>query len=78
MSTERYTILQSTLIVTKPSGEVVERPVRLSFDRHLNIFEITLIGESQLKGYSFGVLQQEFKRVRDMGTPVHSLPKVER
>lgn len=73
---QRYTIAHSTLIVTKPSGEVVQRPVRLSFDRELDLFEITLIGESQLKGYSFGVLQKEFKRVRDLGEPADVLPRI--
>ena len=74
--TQRYTITHSTLIVTKPTGDIVQRKVRLSFDRQLELFEITLIGESQLKGYSFGVVQKEFKRVRDHGEPVDVLPKV--
>lgn len=73
----RYRVSDSTLVVTKPSGEIVERPVKLSFDTKLDLFEITLIGESQLKGYSFGVLQREFKRTRDQGRPSDVLPKPE-
>lgn len=71
----RYRVTQSKLVVTKPTGEVSERPVVLSHDRKLNMFEITLIGDSPLKGYSFGVLQSEFKRVRDEGMPSPSVPR---
>ena len=76
MSEDRFRVADSTLIVTKPSGEVVERPVRLYYDKQLDTFGIQLVGESQLKGYCFEVLQKEFRRVRDAGVPNSYLPKV--
>jgi hypothetical protein len=65
------------LIVTKPTGEIVERPVVLYYDRKVDTFGILFIGESPVKGYCFDILQREFKRVRDSGEPSDRLPKVE-
>lgn len=72
----KYRVTRSTLIVTKPTGEVVERAVVLYYDKQLDTFGIMLIGESALKGYCFDVLQREFKRVRDSGEPMEALPRV--
>lgn len=72
-----YRVVESTLIVTKPTGEVLERPVRLFYNEQLNTLGIVLLGDSPLKGYSFEILQREFKRARDVGTPMAALPKVE-
>jgi hypothetical protein len=71
-----YRVAESTLIVTKPSGEVTERPVRLFYNENLDTLGIVLLGDSPLKGYSFEILQKEFKRTRDAGTSMAELPRV--
>ena len=76
MSDAAYKVTDSTLIVTKPSGEVLERPVKLFFNARLNTLGIVLMGDSPLKGYAFEILQREFKRARDAGAPSSELPKV--
>jgi len=76
MSDAAYKVTDSTLIVTKPSGEVLERPVKLFFNARLNTLGIVLMGDSPLKGYAFEILQREFKRARDAGAPSAELPRV--
>lgn len=76
VSETRYRITRSKLIVTKPDGQVVQREVMLHHDSKLDTFGITLVGESQLKGFTFEVTQGEFHRVRDAGDQVVELPKI--
>jgi hypothetical protein len=76
MPVDGYKVAESTLIVTKPSGEVLQRPVRLFYNGKLDTLGIVLLGDSPLKGYSFEILQREFRRARDAGTPMTELPKV--
>lgn len=71
-----YKVAESTLIVTKPTGEVLERPVRLFYNEKLDTLGIVLLGDSPLKGYSFEIVQREFKRARDAGVPMAELPRV--
>jgi hypothetical protein len=73
---DEYKVTESTLIVTKPTGEVVERRVRLFYNAKLDTLGIVLLGDSPLKGYSFEVLQREFKRTRDTGEMMAELPRV--
>lgn len=73
---ERYRLTQSTLIVTKPTGEVVQREVVLAYDVILDMIEVVFKGESILKGYSFGILQRECDRVKVAGTPAADLPRI--
>lgn len=72
----RYSVTRSTLIVTKPSGEVVEREVVLFHNKVLDTLGIMLIGESQLKGYCFEIVQGEFRRARDAGDLANELPRL--
>lgn len=71
-----YRVTASTLIVTKPTGEVLERPVILFYNQKLDTLGIVLTGDSPLKGYAFEILQREFKRARDAGTISPEIPKV--
>jgi hypothetical protein len=71
-----YRVAESTLIVTKPTGEVLERPVRLFYNEKLDTLGIVLLGDSPLKGYSFEIVQREFKRARDAGVAMAALPRV--
>jgi len=74
--TPRYKVSHSKLVVTKPTGEVVQRDVLLYYDIPNDTFGIMLVGDSPLKGYAFDVLQREFKRVRDSGESASTLPKI--
>ena len=55
------------LIVTKPTGEIVNREVVLTFDEESGLIEVVFIGESQLKGYRFGILEGEIDRIKRLG-----------
>jgi len=58
------------MLVTNPDGSTVRRDVKLTFDdQHGGSFEVEVIGESPLKGYSFLVRQVDLKRARDEGRP---------
>jgi hypothetical protein len=70
----RYRVITSALFVTKPDGTVVRRDTLLYYDTTTDTFGIRIIGDSPLKGYAFDVLQAEFRRARDAGTPTGSLP----
>lgn len=72
----QYRVIRSQLIVTKPSGEVVSRDTMVSWDSKNNVIEITLIGESPLKGYTFGVTLPEINRTMQEGEWYGELPKV--
>jgi hypothetical protein len=58
------------MLVTKPEGDCVQRDIRMTFDDAMGgSFEIEIIGESPLKGYTFTVKQKDLKAVRDNGAP---------
>ena len=71
----RYRRGDSTLIVTKPNGDVVQRDMVLYFDTQLSIFGIALKGDGPLKGYNFEIVQGELKRIRDGGTETEAIPR---
>jgi len=77
VSDPKYRVARSELIVTKPTGEVVRRPVLLFHDHELDTFGILLIGEdSALRGYSFEVLNREMARAKELGVVSDQLPRV--
>lgn len=58
------------MLVQKPDGSCVQREIKMTFDDAMGgSFEIAIIGESPLRGYSFTVKQRDLKTVRDSGTP---------
>ena len=59
------------MLVQKPGGDCVQRDIKMIFDdAQGGSFEIEIVGESPLKGYTFTVKQRDLKAVRDSGTPV--------
>lgn len=71
--TERYKVSRSTLVITKPDGTVVEREIELYLDFRLGTVGVRFVGESQLKGYCFDLIQREIDRVRECGEPLGEL-----
>jgi len=64
---EKFRDTKSLLIVTKPTGEVVQREVVMYWDSTLNTIGIRFIGDSPLKGYSFELAVTEIGRVMQEG-----------
>lgn len=68
MSKKRGT---SPMLVERPSGETIQVQIGIVYeDRSGGLFEVEILGDSQLKGYKFTVPQAALKRVRDSGEVV--------
>jgi len=67
---------RSVLIVTKPSGETVQKEVELYVDPTYRTVGVRFADEGQLKGYSFDILEREIDRIRHSGLVVDGLPPV--
>lgn len=61
----------AAMLVQKPDGSCIQRDIRITYDDQMGgSFEIEIIGESPLKGYTFTVKQRDLKSVRDSGSQV--------
>jgi len=69
----RFRSQKGSMLVISPENEAVWKDVMIVYDKENDAFGIQLIGESQLKGYSFFVPQESFKQVRDRGLPSEEL-----
>lgn len=59
---------RSEILITKPSGEMVQREIRLTYeDVFGGLFEVEILGDSPLQNYKFAVRQGDLKTVRDHG-----------
>lgn len=68
MSKKRGT---SPMLVERPSGETLQVQIGLTYeDKAGGLFEVEILGDTQLKGYKFTVPQAALKRVRDSGEVV--------
>jgi hypothetical protein len=68
MSKKRGT---SPMLVERPSGETLQVEIAIVYeDRSGGLFEVEILGDTQLRGYRFTVPQASLKRVRDSGEPV--------
>ena len=68
MSKKRGT---SPMLVERPSGETLQVEIAIIYeDRSGGLFEVEILGETQLKNYKFTIAQASLKRVRDSGEPV--------
>lgn len=72
MSRMRYG--RSVLIVTKPSGETVQKEVELYVDLQYGTVGVRFSDEGQLRGYSFDILSREIERIHRLGEFVDGLP----
>lgn len=61
----------SPMLVERPSGDTVQVQISLIYeDRAGGLFEVEILGDTQLKGYKFTVSQAALKRVRDSGESI--------
>lgn len=62
---------KAMMLVSQPAGGAVKREIKITYDDQLGgSFEVEITGESPLKGYSFLVMQQALKAVRDNGMEI--------
>lgn len=76
MSTMRYRVVKSDLIVTNPSGSAHKQPVILAYDTQCNSVSVVPTSGA-LKGYMIDTIISEIIRARDHGVPMDEVPTVE-
>ena len=76
MANERFRVAKGKMLVISPENDSEWREVVVVYDKSNDAFGVMLIGDSQLKGYTFFVPQQVFKKTRDEGTPANKLKQV--
>lgn len=71
--TKRFRRMRGKMMVISPENEVQVRPVDVVYDKANDAFGILLIGDTQLRGYSFFVGQEQLRSARDSGAEVDVL-----
>lgn len=69
-----YKVARTRLVVTKPSGEMLQKEVILYSDDQAQSVGIKFVGDGPLKGYAFDLMDAEIDRVRAQGVPMTALP----
>lgn len=69
-----YLVARTNLVVTKPSGEILQKEVILYADPKNGTTGIKFVGDGPLNGYSFDLMNREIERVKTSGMKMDGLP----
>ncbi len=69
----RFRLNEGQMMVISPENDVQLRPIKVIYDKENDAFGILLMGDTQLRGYSFFVSQQQLKAARDHGKETNQL-----